>query len=139
MKKCYKCKQIKSLQEFSKNSCRKDGLSSHCKSCHSMFRRQHYERNKDKIYKQVAIKREEYKKWYNSLKNKPCTDCGKSYPPYVMDFDHLDSNTKEFKLSKTLNYGWGKKRVFKEITKCELVCANCHRERTYKRLHASLA
>lgn len=91
----------------------------------------HYQKNKDKVLKQVYHKKEIYKNWYNSLKNKPCVDCNKSYPPYVMDFDHLKD--KEFGLSKTLNYNWGKKRVLDEIAKCELVCANCHRERTHNR------
>lgn len=132
MKKCYKCQQEKSLECFSKNTAKSDGLSSQCKECHQQLRKQHYEKNKCKILKQVKKKKEKYHDWFISLKNKPCVDCGKQYPHYVMDFDHL--RDKEFGLSKTLNYCWGKERVLREISKCELVCANCHRERTYKRL-----
>ncbi len=62
--------------------------------------------------------------------NRPCMDCGKVYPYYVMDFDHVRGE-KQFSLAH------GKKTmsaVRKEIEKCELVCANCHRERTFSRL-----
>lgn len=131
MKKCYKCGDEKSIKCFSKNASKKDGLSAQCKECHKKLRRIHYENNKDKIIKQVSIKKEKYHKWFDSLKNKPCKDCGNSYPPYVMDFDHL--RDKEFGLSKTLNYNWGRTRVLNEIEKCELVCANCHRIRTHNR------
>lgn len=56
-------------------------------------------------------------------------DCGKSYPSYVMDFDHREQDKKKFEIST-----FGTKcaeRVLSEIQKCDLVCANCHRVRTY--------
>jgi hypothetical protein len=61
---------------------------------------------------------------------KPCFDCGKVYPWYVMDYDHLEG--------KRFNIGSARKTVpldivKKEIKKCQVVCANCHRERTYQR------
>lgn len=68
----------------------------------------------------------------DNLKKGPCVDCGIEYPPYVMDFDHLED--------KSFNIAWIVSRNLKgmaflqqEIDKCELVCANCHRERTHKR------
>lgn len=60
----------------------------------------------------------------------PCTDCNKSYPFYVMDFDHVTGeklNNVGTMLGK--NAAWV--RIKAEIAKCELVCANCHRIRTY--------
>jgi hypothetical protein len=65
--------------------------------------------------------------------NTPCTDCGKRYPHYVMEFDHIvKRETKEHCISSMAN----KSRLFilSELAKCEVVCANCHRTRTYKRL-----
>lgn len=56
----------------------------------------------------------------------PCMDCGKCYPYYVMDFDHLSD--KQFSISKIK---WQNSSInLKEIKKCEIVCSNCHRERT---------
>lgn len=137
MKKCYKCKQEKSIECFSKNASQKDGLSGQCKECHKILRRIHYRNNKERIISQVYKKQDEYCKWLNSLKNGPCVDCGKSYPHYCMDFDHL--RDKKFNISLARRGNWARKTILEEIEKCELVCAICHRIRTYQRLNAPLA
>ena len=66
----------------------------------------------------------------NKLKGRPCMDCKKIFPPYVMDFDHRDKSTKRFNVALMLRQGWDK--IKEEIDKCDIVCANCHRIRTYK-------
>jgi hypothetical protein len=65
-------------------------------------------------------------------KNVPCTDCKQRYPKYVMDFDHLVAGEKHG------NVGWMVGRyplatIQAEIDRCEVVCSNCHRIRTYNR------
>jgi hypothetical protein len=65
-----------------------------------------------------------------ALKTVPCADCGKAYPHYVMDFDHRPGETKLFDISR---HQWGAKRRLEEAKKCDVVCANCHRERTHSR------
>lgn len=132
MKKCYRCKIIKNLFEFSKNAAKSDGLSGQCKECHKILRKEHYIKNKNKILLQVKQTKENYFEWYKSLKNKPCKDCGIKYPHYVMEFDHLHS--KKFQLGNAAKGYYSKKEVLNEINKCELVCANCHRIRTHLRL-----
>lgn len=49
-----------------------------------------------------------------------------------MDFDHV-SGQKKFNLSAAANKMRSLMAVEDEIAKCEVVCANCHRERTYRR------
>lgn len=61
-------------------------------------------------------------------KQVPCADCGGMFPPYVMDFDHRDPSTKEFNVG---SYMVSIARLTREIAKCDVVCANCHRERTW--------
>lgn len=58
-----------------------------------------------------------------------CVDCGVKYPPVVFDFDHKDPNEKSFKISGKAIYRW--REIKKELDKCELRCANCHRLRHY--------
>ena len=60
-----------------------------------------------------------------------CTDCKRYFHPACMDFDHLKN--KKCTIGKEY---WAKKfeTIFKEIKKCQLVCSNCHRLRSYKRL-----
>ena len=47
-----------------------------------------------------------------------------------MQFDHLDRSTKEHHVGSLVLYS--KKRVLQEVAKCEVVCANCHADRSYR-------
>lgn len=66
-------------------------------------------------------------------KDKPCVDCKKKYPYYVMQFDHIgtDKTGNVGKIARTS----GIAAVKAEIAKCEVVCANCHAERSWQRLN----
>jgi hypothetical protein len=80
------------------------------------------------VIEQSRMTREKRREAIRKLKSKPCMDCGVQYPYYVMDFDHKgDKVAKVSFLSK----GAPMEVVLKEIAKCDLVCANCHRIRTY--------
>lgn len=69
----------------------------------------------------------------DAAKSGPCADCGKNYPPYVMDFDHRDPAEKSYGLARMAMMAIP--RILAEIAKCDAVCANCHRERTHNRLN----
>lgn len=69
----------------------------------------------------------------NKHKDKPCVDCGIKYPSYVMDFDHIDATTKVTNICNLKRHRVAFVKIEAEIAKCEVVCANCHRERTNKR------
>ena len=69
------------------------------------------------------------------LKEVPCEDCKRTYPYYVMQFDHIKD--KKITLSSNSHYT-STKKMLEEIDKCEVVCANCHAERTAKRAGYSL-
>lgn len=59
-------------------------------------------------------------------KGNQCYCCKQSFPLTVYDFHHLNPNEKDFSLGdKTSTVKWDK--IEKEIDKCILVCANCHR------------
>lgn len=61
-----------------------------------------------------------------------CIDCGYREHPVAMDFDHLPGTKKLFNVSQAL---WRPlATILAEIEKCEVVCANCHRIRTYRRM-----
>lgn len=66
------------------------------------------------------------------VKDRPCMDCGAKYPFYVMDMDHREGEKKVMGIAAMLTRSW---EVIKaELEKCDVVCANCHRIRTYKRM-----
>lgn len=66
-------------------------------------------------------------------KDVPCSDCGRRFPKVAMDFDHRPGLKKEFTVSAMSSGSWSTVRVQAEIDKCEVVCANCHRIRTFAR------
>lgn len=63
-------------------------------------------------------------------KDVPCADCGEKYPHYVMDFDHRDPKEKVETVGRLMTWA-NEARLREEIAKCEVVCANCHRERSF--------
>lgn len=59
-----------------------------------------------------------------------CKDCGAS-DPRILDFDHLSD--KSHNVSDMQGRGYSVERIQEEIDKCEVVCSNCHRIRTFER------
>jgi len=62
---------------------------------------------------------------------RPCLDCKELYPHYMMDFDHVRGTKigNIYDLAKTGDIA----KLLAEVAKCDLVCANCHRHRTFMR------
>lgn len=65
-----------------------------------------------------------------------CVDCGSKYAPHVLDFDHVRGEKIE-NLSRLVYKTCDMALIKDEIRKCDIVCANCHRERTYRRQKCS--
>jgi hypothetical protein len=49
-----------------------------------------------------------------------------------MDFDHRQGETKRAVVTRMIGRS-GLARIFAEAAKCDIVCANCHRRRTFER------
>ena len=65
-----------------------------------------------------------------SFKMAPCADCGGTFDPVCMDFDHRPGVTKRFNVSTIGRHS--RSTLLAEIAKCDVVCSNCHRLRTYR-------
>jgi hypothetical protein len=70
-----------------------------------------------------------------------CSDCGEN-DRIVLEFDHVGDKRSE--ISTLVLRGVRVAEIEREIARCEVVCANCHRRRTakragWRRLHAGLA
>lgn len=104
-------------------NCSKGTVSYHlsAKSKIDTLDRQRDRRNKNRRY---II---EYKK--SSL----CADCGLDYPYWILEFDHLGEELKVANISSMVN-DYTLEQVKSEIAKCDVVCANCHKHRTWMRL-----
>ena len=66
------------------------------------------------------------------LRAVPCADCGGSFPPCAMDFDHRPAEPKLSGVTRMIGRS-GTERILAEVAKCDIVCANCHRARTFGR------
>jgi hypothetical protein len=134
MKLCPRCGEVKALREFSKNPGRKEGVHSICKACRRVYDHERYQRIQGRVIDYRPQRSERGRgAWLRSLKaGKPCTDCGRVYPPQVMQWDHKPGFDKLGDVSEDF---WGRSReeVVAEIAKCDLVCANCHTIRTFTR------
>lgn len=96
---------------------------------------QHYLNNKELYHSRATFRRKELKEKIIELKQDPCVDCNLLWPHYVMDFDHRDPFTKVGSVSRMIVDVYNLGKILEEIKKCDLVCANCHRIRTWNRAH----
>lgn len=77
------------------------------------------------------IKRRMIKAFHNK-----CCICGKSFIEEIYEFHHINPVEKKKGLSYGVAYSWSWKKLVKELRKCVMVCANCHRliEYGYKKI-----
>lgn len=116
---------------------RRDGTrrQSYCRSCKAKYQRAWYAENRAQHIAAVNARRERVaeanRAYLRQLKEQPCADCGRSYPPHVMDFDHV-RGVKRWNVSESVRHV-SSEALAEEVAKCDVVCANCHRLRTYGR------
>lgn len=132
---CTLCNSEKSLDQFARKG---ERYQSRCKECFKLYTKEHYQKNKD-YYKEKAYAFNKHRKpevlqsVVDYLKLHPCVDCGET-DPIVLEFDHVrDIKTKA--ISRMISDCCSIETVFKEIEKCEVRCANCHRRKTAKQMN----
>jgi len=136
MKYCPRCDRWLDVAGFAGNRAHKDGRQRLCRDCQRAYVKAHYAANTP-YYLAKAKRANERNRLLvrallSELKSVRCADCGQSYSTWVMEFDHV-RGVKLFNVSD--GRARGVKAVSSEAAKCEIVCANCHRERTQSRLH----
>lgn len=67
-----------------------------------------------------------------------CADCRNHFPHYVLEFDHRPNEIKIDVVYRVLRT-YGEAAAWIEVNKCDVVCANCHKIRTYQREQKSAA
>ncbi|MDP1793765.1 MAG: hypothetical protein Q8K63_06465 [Acidimicrobiales bacterium] len=134
MKRCARCGEDKPASEFGVKNPKTGTLNSFCRPCVRANSKAHYEANKTSYIARaknarVGVRARNMVLVVEYLRAHPCVDCGNS-DVRVLEFDHI--RDKAFDVSAKLSdYSWS--TLLKEIAKCEVVCANCHRRRTARR------
>ena len=128
---CTKCGVDKPEDEFSWKSQPKGIKHSHCKPCHRVIRQKHYQNTAAKTRTDTKAYRKEIKSWMAEYKTSlSCSECGFSHPA-ALDFHHTNPAEKEADPGAMTALGWAKSRIMKELDKCIVLCANCHRIHHY--------
>jgi hypothetical protein len=79
--------------------------------------------------------RSEKRTFIRVLKKEPCTDCDLSFCHEAMTYDHRPGTVKKFDIYWLVNHPNAKLATLKEeLSKCDLVCVGCHRDRSHSRL-----
>lgn len=113
---CTKCGRKLPINQFNFRNKAKGTRRSECKECHTAYMRQKYQEKKDEI--------QELKSQYS------CAKCGDTRG-YVLDFHHIDPTEKEDSIARMISNNYELNKVYDEIKKCVVLCANCHREFHY--------
>jgi len=125
MKLCTTCKIEKDESEFNKNE--RQGIQSKCRSCNSEYLKNHYKNNRKYYIDKTKNRRKSIRKFINSLKLK-CVRCPENHIA-CLDFHHLSD--KDINIADLVNSGASKEKILQEISKCVVLCSNCHRKLHY--------
>ncbi len=88
--------------------------------------RQRKRRRNAKTYRSQKRRRRRRKLELVAAAGGRCMDCGYATCLWVLEFHHRDPATKEFGVG---GFNGSLARLVKEVGKCDLLCANCHRVR----------
>lgn len=88
---------------------------------------------KEKARKRRTVSRSKQADVLNKYKEDAgCIDCNEKYPYWLLDFDHKPEFQKvdsPYRMIRMINTT----AMWEEVAKCDVVCPNCHRIRTYTR------
>ncbi|MBU0957358.1 MAG: HNH endonuclease [Nanoarchaeota archaeon] len=90
----------------------------------------YYKKNKEEIYIRKRKRFQNLKRELVELLDGKCKICGYNNTIQALEFHHIQGN-KENHMTRLIKDN-SKQKVLKEIEKCILLCANCHRETHHK-------
>lgn len=82
-----------------------------------------------------ARKTREGRAWALELLGNACAYCGTAE---VLEFDHVDPDTKSFNIGSHVGR-YSKEKLIKELSKCQLLCEECHKDKTGRAEHGTRA
>jgi hypothetical protein len=92
-----------------------------------MAEKRHYSDRKEYLISAVQKRRKKIRQMAIELAGGKCRICGYERCREALEFHHLQEGGKDFSISdKGHSRSWD--RVKSEVSKCILLCANCHRE-----------
>ena len=112
------------MAQYSEQECEHHGLTIHrkrtdhryinvwrCKQCENEHSKNHKAKRKQRAIEYAGGS---------------CEVCGYDKCPTALEFHHRDPSEKEFSIGHLISLRWSRLQI--ELDKCQLLCANCHRE-----------
>jgi hypothetical protein len=132
-KRCTKCGINKDINAFAFRYRAKNRRNSWCRDCMSPHQKAHYSANRSKYIRDAVGRNRELRasirlRLNEYLESRPCSDCGET-DPVALDFHHANGD-KDFSISDAANFAESK--LWMEVDKCVVLCANCHRKKHFK-------
>ena len=133
MKKCDHCKKWKEDEEFNWRYKNLGIRHNTCRECKHEFDKKYFsgpakERHLQQVKERKEAARQVAREYaYNYLLTHPCEECGES-DVRVLEFHH--TGEKDMAVAYMVSAGYSVERIQAEISKCTILCANCHRKIT---------
>ena len=136
-KKCSRCKKVKSvtLEFYLRGKSRPGQYTSRCKVCIGKTNQEWKVANPARFRERTRAwqaRQSDVLKMFllQYLLAHPCVDCGED-DVSVLEFDHIRGKKTADVMHLVLG-SCAVKTLFKEIRKCEVRCANCHKRKTIR-------
>jgi uncharacterized lipoprotein YddW (UPF0748 family) len=95
------------------------------------YNKDSYYRNQAKRIELVRSRKLEIIAWFIALRTAlKCSRCDENHPA-CLEFHHRNPEEKVTEVSTMVYTGSGKEKILKEINKCDVLCANCHKKEHY--------
>lgn len=92
------------------------------------YHKKWYDENKKQRIAQIHDRRKNLRMWLSEYKSQlKCELCPESHAA-TLEFHHNDPSKKDLDIAGAITRGWSKTRILAEISKCKVLCANCHRK-----------
>ncbi len=98
------------------------------KTKQSVWSARHYQKHKAQRLLGNKLRKEKVREWVKEYRKRhPCIVCGEA-DERCLDFHHRNPKEKEIEIAKAYVLGWSVQRLEIEVSKCDILCANCHRK-----------
>lgn len=128
-KVCKYCSVEKPLEDFVAHKDCVGGRSNQCKDCARERTREWNRANQARRSQEAKLRARATKAKAVEYMGGECFDCKQKFHQCVYQFHHLDGSTKDENPSHLFNCKW--ERLVEELSKCVMLCANCHMIRHY--------
>jgi len=96
-----------------------------------------YQRHKSEVIERRKKRQLDIRNWFRRYKSTlNCMDCGIDHPA-VLQFHHINRADKGFTIANVVSRATSIKQITNEMSKCDVLCVNCHAKRHWRETHGT--